>query len=140
MFGYNKKYLITHPHIIAREIYYYIKWFIQRGHRGYADCDVWGLDSYLCDWLPAALRELASDIGGVPCDLAKINKDGTHDVTDKEINNWKAQLRIIADGFEARKHISECDYKHDSKEEKEAIIKSDIGMKLFVERFDSLWN
>ena len=27
-----------------RDYYHRVKWFIQRGRRGWADCDVWGLD------------------------------------------------------------------------------------------------
>lgn len=140
MFGYRKSYYATHPHVFIRELYQQIKWFIQRGWRGYAECDIWSIDYYLCGWLPKALRELAENVHGVPFDLAEVHKDGSHDVTDKHLNNWKAEIRIMADGFEARLNISDCKYKHDSKEEKEAQRKSEIGIKLFVKRFDNLWD
>jgi hypothetical protein len=35
-----------------------IKYFIQRGKRGYSDEDVWDFDNYLCSIIPPAIREL----------------------------------------------------------------------------------
>jgi|TARA_Y100000310_G_C20601248_1_gene773165 hypothetical protein len=35
-----------------------IKWFWQRGRRGYSDCDVWGFDTYLAKVIPGGLRAL----------------------------------------------------------------------------------
>ena len=35
-----------------------IKWFIQRGRRGYADCDTWNLDVHLAEVIVGALSEL----------------------------------------------------------------------------------
>ena len=78
MFGYNKTFCLTHPHVIIRQCYLHVKWFIQRGWRGYADCDVWSIDWYLCGWLPGALRQLANNVHGVPGDMCTILKDGKH--------------------------------------------------------------
>lgn len=35
-----------------------IKWFIQRGKRGYADCDWWNLDSYMSKVMADAILTL----------------------------------------------------------------------------------
>jgi len=35
-----------------------IKWFIQRGKRGWADCDTWGLDFYLADIIENSIQYL----------------------------------------------------------------------------------
>jgi hypothetical protein len=43
-----------------------VKWFIQRGTRGYAECDVWGLDTYISEVLSKSLRDLAESKTGVP--------------------------------------------------------------------------
>lgn len=52
-----------------RDIYYSIKYFIQRGRRGWANCDTWSLDSYLNGWLPSALRYLKAHKHGTPCSM-----------------------------------------------------------------------
>ena len=44
-----------------------VKWFIQRGKRGYADCDVWSLDSYLNSWMPEAIHQLKKRESWIPC-------------------------------------------------------------------------
>jgi len=46
---------------VPRDTYLNIKWFIQRGKRGYADCDVWNFDYYLSDVIVNALKELKND-------------------------------------------------------------------------------
>lgn len=75
-----------------------IKWFIQRGKRGYADCDVWSIDWYLDSWLPEAVRELKGGFG-CPGDLY----DGTK--KDNECWKWQEILEDIAKGFEASRKI-----------------------------------
>jgi len=35
-----------------------VKWFIQRGKRGYSERDLWDLDWYLAEMIPNALRDL----------------------------------------------------------------------------------
>jgi len=43
-----------------------IKWFVQRGKRGYADYDVWDLWTYLSKVISKSLRDLA-DAPGYKC-------------------------------------------------------------------------
>ena len=109
-------------------------WFIQRGKRGYADCDVWSLDGYLCSWLPSALRKLKKISHGYP--------DG--DV--KSMGEWKEILEKTSRGFEAVTKLDDaiCSKKYNTKLEKSKRIKLqkeiDEGMKLFVKHFQSLWD
>lgn len=56
--------------------YYWLKYKSQRAQRGWADCDVWSLDSYLAEWLPNALRHLKVTKHGTPCAM----------FTDEELN------------------------------------------------------
>src|SRR3990167_183363 len=63
-----------------------IKWFWQRGKRGYADSDLWSLDFYLESWLPEALNQLAKETIGSPGEP----------MTFKE---WQRILRKMAKGF-----------------------------------------
>lgn len=44
--------------LYRRPPWYHVKWFVQRGRRGWADCDVWSLDSYLERVLAGSLRQL----------------------------------------------------------------------------------
>lgn len=59
---------------MIRQIRYFfleIKWFIQRGKRGWADCDVWAIDSYLNRVIPAMLENLANCKHGAPPGLGE---------------------------------------------------------------------
>ena len=44
-----------------------IKWRWQRSKRGWAECDVWNLDAYLCSILAGALKNMEEDTNGSPC-------------------------------------------------------------------------
>jgi hypothetical protein len=44
------------------------KWAYQRATRGYADCDIWNMDQWLLELLPAALNHLADHHYGFPGD------------------------------------------------------------------------
>ena len=115
-----------------KELIKKIKWFIQRGKRGYSDQDVWSLDSYLMEWLPKALRQLAKNHIGYPIGLS-----------DKE---WISILNKMADGFDAERindnlyfdgKISVCDA---VKNEKIVHEKLQNSLKLFVKYFRNLWD
>lgn len=90
------------------------KWFIQRGRRGWADCDTWSLDDYLDGWMPAALRYLRDHKHGVPMsafpnDAQYIKADGNH--TDEAFAvaeaRWDAILNEIIAGFEASRRAQD---------------------------------
>ena len=99
-----------------------IRWFIQRGRRGYSDQDLWSLDCYLASWLPSALR--AYGHGGHPSQL-------THE-------QWKTILETMATGFEAHhRMIAECPTRE---EEVELEKKSRRARRLFAVWFGYLWD
>lgn len=109
-----------------------IKYFIQRGKRGYSDEDIWNIDSYLMEWLPKALRQLAKHHIGYPSGLS-----------DKQ---WISILNKMADGFDAERindnlyfdgKISVCDA---VKNEKIVHEKLQNSLKLFVKYFRNLWD
>ena len=123
LFGWSYMYLAGHPWIIVKESYYRIKWFIQRGHRGYADCDVWGLDGYLAGWMPAALKQLEDNKLGRPCGMTR--------------RGWDTRLRIMREGFEAARAIGDIPEKEQYRQLKRRL---DKGLKVFSEHYLSLWD
>jgi hypothetical protein len=96
---------IFHP----KQIYQDIKWFIQRGRRGWANCDTWSLDSYLCGptMLPAALLHLKKHKHGIPMSMFE-DADGVDEMgnpTDaaheKAEARWNSTIDQMIAGFEA---------------------------------------
>jgi len=124
-----------------------IKYFIQKGKRGFSDRDLWSFDDYLCEIIPPALRQLAKRSYGCPGDLW--DKKRVND----ECYKWKEILEEMAQGFEAAQQIIDVKYfknvkqkdgyythEIDRKKQKLLTEKYDKGMKLFVEYFLSLWD
>jgi hypothetical protein len=102
-----------------RRAYREIKWFIQRGRRGWADCDVWGLDDYLSRWLPDALRRLKKTKQGVPGSLfedADCIPEGTWQGNPSEegmkraSDRWDAIMDKMIAGFEANNAMQDGIY------------------------------
>lgn len=88
--------------IIPKEI----KWFYQRGKRGYSDCDIWGFDDYLAEIISNGCKKLAKEKHGYPVNL-----------TEEE---WDIIINKIADGF--------AEYRK--------IMDHEDGYKLTPEEFD----
>jgi hypothetical protein len=107
-----------------RQQYYRMKYFIQRGKRGYSNRDLWGFDNYLSTMLPTALRQLADVAHGYP------SEDGM------TFEKWQEMIRKMADGFEAMSFdvgISQEEYEERKKKFRE-------GMELFIEYYENLWD
>lgn len=75
-----------------------IKWFVQRGKRGYADCDWWCLHSYLIDIILPMLKQLRTKNMGYP---------GFGQASTPE--KWEALLGEMIEGFEIAKKIDDLD-------------------------------
>lgn len=112
-----------------------IKAFIQRGRRGYADKDCWGVDWYLSDVIPGMLEVMISDTKGGGNSYPG---EGWGPEANS-IKNWHKTIRKIAQGFKARNKLGEFDYKNDV-ERKKLEVEKEEGMKLFVKYFDHLWD
>lgn len=124
-----------------------LKWYWQRATRGYADCDMWSIKSYIGEIMPPLLRKLKNGVG---CPA------GFYDNTEvnNECHKWHEIIEEIAQGFEAAKWIDEAKYlkvvkaegrdgyeiKHDDKATENAVNKMNKGLKLFAEHFLSLWD
>lgn len=120
-----------------------------RGRRGYDISDTWGLHSYLCSWMPEAIRDLKTGAIGYPTTLCLEHSDEPmfeHDPCDSS-ERWDAILDKIARGFEAAREIdSLASYVIDAPpEENKAredalVLEFNEGMKLFQEWYFALWN
>ena len=106
---YNYAAYLYQPHKYVIELYKQGKWFIQRGYRGYADCDVWSIDSYLAKWMPHALLQLKRTKMGYPAGSSeenwddKLNKMIRCFETAKKIQNWEfgtpEEAKALHDSF-----------------------------------------
>lgn len=120
------QYYATHPWTFAADCYRQVKWFCQRGYRGYADCDSWSLDYYLNAWMPEAVRSLKQGMG-VPCEFEH-NPQG-----------WPEVLETIAKGFEAAKKLNDMEYEtHQEAVEIQKTMHKGLG--LFCKYYLNLWD
>jgi hypothetical protein len=122
-FGYNYAYFFVHPHIFIRDCCLMVKWFIQRGQRGYSDRDIWNLESYLSGWLPSALKVLETSRYGYPQGMTR--------------RGWETRLRIMREGFEAAKRMEDIPSR---KETRYLLGRMNKGLRMFSKHFLSLWD
>lgn len=125
LFGWNYLHLLSHPWKIVEESYYHTKWFIQRGWRGYADCDVWSLDSYLSRWMPTALAQLQRNKLGHPVGMTR--------------KGWDSRLERMKQGFLEARNIHDMNFKT-AQESMMIQRKVKRGLNVFVEHYFSLWD
>jgi len=66
MFGYNWKFLVTHPWVWLREIRNMFKYAWQRAVRGYDDEQTWNIDRAISDLLAKMLTQFKRESNGIP--------------------------------------------------------------------------
>jgi len=124
------QYYILHPWVYLSDLWKDARAFIQRGRRGWADCDAWNFDDYLSDVLPAAIQYLRDISHSYP-------SIGDADTPEK----WDAVLGKIARGFGAWKEIGDVDTDwHDEELMARLNKEHEEGMALFAEWFGHLWD
>jgi len=113
-----------------------IKWFIQRGVRGYSDRDVWNLDTYIFKILSGGLIKLAHTTHGYPCPYPKNEHTLTQSTTCTCGYRWDSDLRKYAALFYK---LAEGSFEGDDcmKKEEAAYQKS---MEWLKENFSDLWD
>lgn len=92
-----------------------VKWFIQRGRRGWADCDVWNFDTYLARVIGEGAAKLRDISHGHPGELNEFE--------------WSEILSQIAHGF--RMYATGRIYKADGNPQ---------TIELFTKWFRHLWD
>lgn len=103
-----------------------MKWFFQRGRRGYSDCDTWSLDSYLISWLPEAIRTLAKRNFGYPPEL--------------DLKSWQEILEKIASGFQSWRELDDLPFDQHLKEFPSRNARFEESITLFAKYFRYLWD
>lgn len=105
-----------------------IKYFVQRGMRGYSDRDTWSIDYYLSSWMPRALRSIAKTGMSYP-GVGEVN-------TPKK---WAEIIKKMEKGFEASNKLGDWKYSNPEELKKLQQTQKD-GLKLFCKYFDALWD
>jgi hypothetical protein len=138
----EKEWKQNHPILyILRETYYWcyrlwnhkiamipkeIKWFCQRGRRGYSDCDVWSFDWYLAEVISKGCKQLAKEKHGYPYGL-----------TEEE---WDVIINKISDGFEEYMKIIDHEEEYDKITQEDFDKKMDELFGLLRKYFVNLWD
>lgn len=114
-----------------------IKFFVQRGLRGYSDRDVWSINWFLADILPPMLRQLKDTKHGTPIEFCEFNED--NDVTNEETaqSQWESLLTELAEGFELAQKMGEDPEAYQDKKNKKKLSRT---FQLFEEHFFNLWD
>lgn len=153
---YYSIYRICDNYLNPMNYYREIKYFIQRGIRGWSDRDCWSLSHYNSKVCKEMLDHMIKNLHGYPCIL-----DGD-DNYDKNFDKWKEILNKMRDSFETARKISngdleeygECTFRLENlnfkkeMEEKYGCIyqtkdeheKMKEGLELFVKYYSSLWD
>jgi len=124
-----------------------VKWFYQRGSRGWSDRSAWSIDTWLVDNLIPMLERLKNNKHGTPASMFRkkdgVDKDGnsTDEAHRLAEQRWDNVLNEIIYGLKCAKKIEDSDYDYEDKELSKQLTKSSrrsfelIGKHLF-----SLWD
>ena len=124
-----------------------VKWFYQRGSRGWSDRSAWSIDTWLVDNLIPMLERLKRDKHGTPISMYRkkdgVDKDGraTDEADRLAEQRWDNVLNEIIYGLKCAKKIQDLDYDYKDKELSKRLTKSSqrsfelIGKHLF-----NLWD
>ena len=85
-----------------------VKYFCQRGWRGYASCDHWDADSYFEAVMLGVMKDLKEHSHGYPSSMAdyKWDENPPEGVEDKGLEKWQAVLQEIIDGLAASRELA----------------------------------
>lgn len=108
-----------------KDKFYEIKWFIQRGRRGYADCDVWDLQAYLS-------RVIADSVG-------QLRDKGVSYPVGVTYEQWNSILSQIIEGFDACSNFDLERSLEDPAYVDDVEDKLDTSFDLFRRYFWDLW-
>src|SRR6266853_4104629 len=130
---YNYAAYLYQPHIYLIELYDNVKWFIQRGCRGYSEREVWGWCTHHANMMIGVLRHLRKYKHGHPIGLTP--------------GKWAKKLNVMEQGFQAFMDDENdvTSYKQLSHKEYRKLIfrrqrKLMLGLKYFRAYYANLWD
>ena len=133
------RWLIYNAKDVPMDTYRAIKWFIQRGKRGYSDCDVWGFDRHLTEVIIRGLMDLKQQAHGCPCEMPGIQAVVLED-NDPSMKEWKRILETIIWTFKATSKIQDNKWLHISDERRrpkfETFVKEAKGQYYLMTKRD----
>ena len=107
-----------------------VKWFYQRGSRGWSDRSAWSIDTWLVDNLIPMLERLKRDKHGTPILMYRkkdgVDKDGnsTDEAHRLAEQRWNNVLNEILYGLKCAKKLQDMDYDYEDKELTKRLTKS----------------
>lgn len=104
-----------------------IKWFIQRGRRGYSDRDVWDAHSHICRVSSGMIKELRLICNSYPDSIVKDEYE------------WKEKLYRMEKDIMAYDYYQKTDVFLISDEE-ESLERTKKGLKEMAEVINHLWD
>ena len=120
-----------------------VKWFYQRGSRGWSDRSAWSIDTWLVDNLIPMLERLKKEKLGVPSSMYRdedgMRRNGDGDVLAEQ--RWDNVLGEIIYGLKCAKKLQDMNYDYEDEELTKRLTKSSqrsfnlIGKHLF-----NLWD
>ena len=110
-----------------------VKWFIQRGSRGYSDCDAWGICDYLVNILPKMIEQMRVYQQGVPPEMFRSSDDRSDESWDRARKKWDKILDEMVVAFS----LMEKDF--GAELSKEEIKIRNKGVKQLYKYFYNLW-
>ena len=124
-----------------------VKWFYQRGSRGWSDRSAWSIDTWLVDNLIPMLERLERDKHGTPLSMFRkkdgVDKDGnsTDEANILAEQRWDNVLREIIYGLKCAKKIEDLDYDYEDKALTKKLTKSyQRSFELIGKHLFSLWD
>ena len=103
-----------------------VKWFYQRGSRGWSDRSAWSIDTWLVNNLIPMLERLKKEKLGVPSSMYRdedgMRRNGEADVLAEQ--RWNNVLNEIIYGLKCAKKLQDMDYDYEDKELTKRLTKS----------------
>lgn len=118
----------------------YVKWFFQRGKRGWADCDTWNFDWYLSNVIIGGLEYFRDNNHSYPSELSSVEE--WNSVLDQMIDGFKSWQKIVGfgNGEYFSKLTDELGEKEASRIYEQKLAEVEEKMSLLIKWYGNLWD
>ena len=113
----------------------------QRATKGYCVGDLWNMDDYLLDLIPAMLKEFADKTQGFPADNSLLGFDAEVKLPEDEmLAAYQVKLNSIADQFLAIRDQLDCTTNATAKDAKKIQTALNKAFRELASVFFTLWD